>query len=47
MSSISGFYDLENINLLRKMANIMRHRGPDRINYHTDKNCSFAQGMLN
>jgi asparagine synthase (glutamine-hydrolysing) len=47
MSSICGFYDLENKNLLRKMANIMRHRGPDRINYHTDKNCSLAQGMLN
>jgi len=47
MSSICGFYDLENINLLRKMANIMSHRGPDRINYYTDKNCSLAQGMLN
>ena len=29
------------------MAKLMRHRGPGRINFYTDKNCSLAQGMLN
>ena len=47
MSSICGFYNLENKNLIGKMAKIMRYSGPGRINFYTDKNCSLAQGMLN
>ena len=47
MSSICGFYDLENKNLIEKMAKIMKHRGPGRINYYSEKKCSLAQGMLN
>jgi len=47
MSSICGFYDLENKILIEKMAKIMKHRGPGKINYYSEKKCSLAQGMLN
>lgn len=47
MSRICSFSDLEKINLIGKVAKIIRNQRLVRINCYTDKNCSFTEGTLN
>jgi len=46
MCSIAGFYGLEDKILLKKISNIMSHRGPDDRGFFIDKNVGLANNRL-
>ncbi|MBW6451265.1 MAG: asparagine synthase (glutamine-hydrolyzing) [DPANN group archaeon] len=46
MCGICGFYGLEDKPLIKKMTNILSHRGPDDSGYFIDKNITLAHRRL-
>ena len=46
MCGICGFYGFEDKELLKRMTNILVHRGPDDSGYFTDKNISLGMRRL-
>ncbi len=46
MCGITGFYGLENKELLRRMSKVITHRGPDGKGYFTDGKVSLAHRRL-
>jgi len=46
MCGIAGFYGFEDKALLRKMTDIISHRGPDGEGYYTNKNVMLASRRL-
>ncbi len=46
MCGICGFYGPEDKQLLRKMTDLLQHRGPDQFGYFSDKNVSLGHRRL-
>jgi asparagine synthase (glutamine-hydrolysing) len=46
MCGIAGFYGLEDKNLIKKMCNAIKHRGPDDYGYFIDKNICLGNRRL-
>jgi len=46
MCGIFGFYGFDDKNLLQKMSDILRHRGPDDIGFYLDKNIGLGNVRL-
>lgn len=46
MCGIAGFYGFEDKVLLKRMCNVIRHRGPDDYGYFTDRNVCMGNRRL-
>ena len=46
MCGICGFYGFEDRELLKRMTQVLSHRGPDDSGYFVDKGVSFGHRRL-
>lgn len=46
MCGITGFYSVEDKNMLQRMTESLHHRGPDQYGYYSDARCSLGHRRL-